>query len=83
MKRLAVLSSSLFAVAACAPQPGYQPVAAAPPPAPASAPAMAANAPGLGPSKNMGLNYDGRMLVLLSSITAPGTRGLQEARNRA
>jgi hypothetical protein len=60
MKRLALLSSLLCAVAACAPQPGYQPVAAAPPPAPASPPAMAANAPGLGPSKNMGLNYDGR-----------------------
>src|SRR5580700_6930424 len=46
MKRLALLSMSLFAVAACAPQPGYQPVAAA-------------SSPGLGPSKNLGLNYDG------------------------
>jgi hypothetical protein len=55
MNRLALLSSLFCAVAACAPQPGYQPVAAAPP----SPPAMAANAPGLGPSKNMRLNYDG------------------------
>jgi hypothetical protein len=46
MKRLALLSMSLFAVAACAPQPGYQPVAAA-------------SYPGVGPSKNLGLNYDG------------------------
>jgi hypothetical protein len=37
---------SLFAVAACAPEPGYHPVAAA-------------SSPGLGPSKNLGLNYDG------------------------
>ena len=59
MKRLAVLSMSLFAVAACVPQPPPTSVAAAPPPAPTSPPAMAANAPGPGPSKNMGLNYDG------------------------
>ena len=46
MKRLALLSSLLCAVAACAPQAGYQPVAAA-------------GSTGLGPSKNLGLNYDG------------------------
>jgi hypothetical protein len=46
MNRVALLSSLLCAVAACAPQPGYQPVAAA-------------SSPGLGPSKNLGLNYDG------------------------
>ena len=52
----------LLGVAACAPQPAVQPVAAAPAPvqpAPPPPPAMAASAPGLGPSKNMGLNYDG------------------------
>jgi hypothetical protein len=59
MNRLALLPMSLLAFSACAPQPGYQPVAAAPPPAPPSPPAMAASAPGLGPSKNMRLNYDG------------------------
>jgi hypothetical protein len=46
MNRLALLSSLLCAVAACALQPGYQPVAAA-------------SSPGLGPSKNLGLKYDG------------------------
>jgi hypothetical protein len=45
----------LLGLAACAPQPGYQPAAAAPSPPLA----MTASAPGLGPSKNMGLNYDG------------------------
>ena len=52
----------LLGVAACAPQQGYQPVAVAPPPpqpAPPPPPAMPASAPGLGPSKNMALNYDG------------------------
>jgi hypothetical protein len=52
----------LLGLAACRPTAGYQPVAAAPPPpepAPPPPPAMPASAPGLGPSKNMGLNYDG------------------------
>ena len=49
-------------LAACAPPPGSPPlVAAAPPPAqPAPPPAAAsAAAPGLGPSKNLHLGYDG------------------------
>jgi hypothetical protein len=46
MKRLFLPCMLLLGVAACAPQPGYQPVAAA-------------GSPGLGPSKNLGLNYDG------------------------
>jgi hypothetical protein len=61
MTRRSICSMLLLGVAACAPQQGYQPVAAAPPPpAPPPPPAMPASAPGLGPSKNMGLNYDGR-----------------------
>ena len=62
MKRLSLFPALLLGVAACAPQPGYQPVAAVPPPAqPAPPPPLAttASAPALGPSKNMGLNYDG------------------------
>ena len=59
MKRLALPSILFLAGAACAAQPPLTPVAAAPPPSPPSPPAMAANAPGLGPSNNMGLNYDG------------------------
>ena len=59
MNRLALLSMSLLALAACAPQPPVTPVAAAPPAAPPPPPPPAANAPGLGPSKNMHLTYDG------------------------
>jgi hypothetical protein len=46
MKHISLPTILLLAVTACAPQPGYQPVAAA-------------SSPGLGPSKNLGLNYDG------------------------
>jgi hypothetical protein len=46
MKRISISLMLLLGAAACAPQPGYQPVAAS-------------NAPGLGPSENLGLNYDG------------------------
>ena len=46
MKRLFLSPMLLVGVAACAPQPAPPLVAAASP-------------PGLGPSKNMGLNYDG------------------------
>jgi hypothetical protein len=63
MRRLSLSLMLLLGVAACAPQQAYQPVAAAPPPpqpARPPPPAMPASAPGLGPSKNMGLNYDGR-----------------------
>ena len=61
MKHTSLCLALLLGVAACAPQPGYQPVATAPPPVqPApTPPTMTASAPGLGPSKNMGLNYDG------------------------
>src|SRR5215472_262242 len=46
MKRLLLPCVLLFGVAACAPQPGYQAV-------------LAASTPSVGPSKNLGLNYDG------------------------
>jgi len=61
MKRIPISLALLLGAAACAPQQGYQPVAAAPAPVqPAPPPpAMTASAPGLGPSKNLGLNYDG------------------------
>jgi len=61
MKRITISSMLLLGVAACAPQQGYQPVAAAPAPVqPAPPPpAMIASSPGLGPSMNQGLNYDG------------------------
>jgi len=61
MKRLLLCSILLPGLAACVPQPS-PPVAAAPPPVqpvPPPPPMMTASAPGLGPSKNMSLNYDG------------------------
>lgn len=70
MRRLPLPSMLLLGVAAGAPQPPVQPVAAAPPPvqpAPPPPPAMAASAPGLGPSKNMGLNYD-RTYIGVSAV---------------
>ena len=58
MKRLFLSAMLLPGLGACAPQPAVQPVAAAPPPV-QPGPAITASAPGLGPSKNMSLNYDG------------------------
>jgi len=46
MKRPSLSPILLLGIAACTPQQGYQPVAAA-------------SAPVLGPSKNLGINYDG------------------------
>ena len=46
MKHVCLPCMVLLGVAACAPQSGYQP-------------AVVASTPGLGPSKNLGLNYDG------------------------
>src|SRR5215469_4806179 len=75
MKRQLLPCVLLLGVAACAPQQGYQPIAAAPPPpqpAPPPPSAMPANAPGLGPSKNMGLNYDGRYVGVSAVSNSAG-----------
>jgi len=70
MKRLSMSAMLLLGVTACAPQPAPPLVAAASP-------------PGQGPSKNLGLNYDGTYVGVSVTITVPATPGPRGARNPA
>jgi hypothetical protein len=83
MKRLASPSILFLAVAACAPQPPLTPVAAAPPPTHRTLRRWRPTPTGLGPSKNMGFNFDGTYIGVSAVNNSAGTCGLREARNRA
>lgn len=71
MKRLHLFRMVLLGVAACVPQPSPSPVAAASP-APQPAAPSSSNAPGLGPSKNMGLKYDGEYVGVSAVSNSAG-----------